>query len=136
MNGVPGRATSRRAESSAPGAAEPGSRPSLEELFRTLVRDELRPFFDMIHQVLERIGRGASDEFLSVPEAAKFAHVGKSTVRGWIKTKRLRAGKAGRLIRIRRSDLNALITERRDDQQPDPETEAAKILERNRPTER
>jgi excisionase family DNA binding protein len=92
----------------------------------------------MLHELLGRLGQAVhtSDEFLSVVEAAKIAHVGESTIRGWIKTGALRAGKAGRLVRVRRSDLDRLITESRPAKRPDPEHEAAKILERNRPTER
>jgi len=119
-------------------ASSLASRPSIEYLFRSIVREELRPFAAMIHAVVGRLGRAAMtrDDFLSVAEAASVAHVGESTIRAWIKEGRLRAGKAGRLVRIRRADLNALITEPRDEKQHDPETEAAKILERNRPTER
>jgi excisionase family DNA binding protein len=122
----------------APGAQEPGARPSLEELFRTLVREEFFPLFRMLHDLLGRLRPTAltTDEFLSVSEAAKVAHVGESTLRGWIRSGRLRAGRAGRLVRIRRADLSALITESRQEERPDPEVEAAKILERNRLTER
>jgi len=127
----------RRVDPPAPRGTEPGLRPSLEELFRTLVHEELRPFVHMLHDLLERLGRAAqaSYEFLSVAKAAKIAQVGESTLRAWIKSGRLRAGRAGRLVRIRRADLSALITESPQEKRLDPEAEAAKILERNRPTE-
>jgi excisionase family DNA binding protein len=122
-----------------PKSSEGASRLTLEELFRAIVRDELRPFVDMIHGLVERLGRAAAggEEFLSVSEAATVAHVGKSTIRGWIREGRLRAGRAGRLPRIRRTDLTALITAPVSEARPnDPEVQAARILERNRPTER
>lgn len=128
----------RRVDAPAPRGAEPGPRSSLEELFRTLVHEELRPFVHMLHDLLERLGRAAhaSDEFLSVAKAAEIAQVGESTLRAWIKSGRLRAGRAGRLVRIRRADLSALITDSRQEKRLDPEAEAAKILERNRSRER
>jgi len=127
----------RRVDPPAPQAADSGQRPSLDELFRTLVREELRPFVHMLHDLLERLGRAphASDEFVSVAKAAEIAQVGESTLRAWIKSGRLRAGRAGRLVRIRRADLSALITNSRQEKRHDPEAEAAKILERHRPTE-
>ncbi len=138
-NGAPRRASLRRIDRPAPEALGAIPRATLEELFQALVREELRPFVQMLHELLERLGRAvhAGDEFLSVTESAKVAHVGESTVRGWIKSGHLKAGKAGRLLRIRRSDLEALIMQARlEKRRPDPEAEAAKILERNRSTER
>jgi excisionase family DNA binding protein len=117
-----------------------GSRPTLDELIRAILSDELRPFVAMLHELMTRLGRAAqgADEFLSVAEAADVAHVGKSTIRAWIKQGRLKAGRmaGGRLVRILRSDLTALATQEPPGKRPDPEQEAAKILERNRPTER
>ncbi len=125
----------KRTVSTTPG---PSQRPSLEELFRTIVREELYPFVRMLHELLERMGRTAhgADELLSVADAAKMVRVGKSTIRGWITSGRLQTRRAGRLVRIRRSDLDAVLTESRQEKRTDPEAEAAKIFERNRPTER
>jgi excisionase family DNA binding protein len=93
----------------------------------------------MIHRLMERLGHAGAggDEFLTVSEAATVAHVGESTIRAWIREGRLRAGQPGRMVRIRRADLTALMTTSRDEARPaDPEVQAARILERNRPTER
>lgn len=46
---------------------------------------------------------------LTVPEAAALLRLRPSTVRAWVSQKRIPYVKLGRLVRIRRSDAEALI---------------------------
>jgi excisionase family DNA binding protein len=48
-------------------------------------------------------------ELLTVPEAAAFLRLKTSTIRAWTSQRRIPFVKVGRLVRIRRSDLEALI---------------------------
>jgi excisionase family DNA binding protein len=48
----------------------------------------------------------AGDEYLSIAEAAKIARLHHSTIREWVKDGTLAACRAGRVFRIRRSDLD------------------------------
>lgn len=58
-------------------------------------------------------------EYLSVAEVAQILRVSASTVRTWVTTKRLRAHRyEGRLIRIRRSDLEIFIERSRTGESP------------------
>jgi excisionase family DNA binding protein len=51
------------------------------------------------------------DEYLSTFAAAAFAKVAPGTIRRWVKNGKLRDHRAGRLMRIRRSDLERLLRE-------------------------
>jgi excisionase family DNA binding protein len=46
---------------------------------------------------------------ITVPEAASLLRLKPSTVRSWILTRRIPYAKLGRLVRIRRADVEALI---------------------------
>lgn len=49
------------------------------------------------------------DEYLSTSAAARVASVSPGTLRRWIKEGRIAGQKAGRVVRIRRADLEALL---------------------------
>ena len=60
---------------------------------------------------IETAGVSASD-YLSVTDAAEATRTHPNTVWGWIRTGKLPAVRvAGRLVRIRRADLDALFTD-------------------------
>lgn len=48
-------------------------------------------------------------ELLTVPEAAALMRLKPSTIRAWVCQKRIPYVKLGRLVRIKRSDAEALI---------------------------
>jgi excisionase family DNA binding protein len=86
-------------------------RPSLDAAFRILLReivhDEVRA---ALHDERRAVHEsGTSDECLSVKEAAVFAHVNPGTIRRWVDARELHALRAGRVYRIRRSDLDAFL---------------------------
>ena len=49
------------------------------------------------------------DILLSIPEAAKHLSCSEAAIRKWLYQGRLQRGKVGRLTRIRKQDLEALI---------------------------
>lgn len=72
--------------------------PSLEDMVRALVREELA------------LARATPpDEYLSTRAAAELAGVAIETVRRWIADKRLKRHGAGRHLRVRRSELEAML---------------------------
>jgi len=50
-----------------------------------------------------------NSELLTVPEAAALLRLKPSTIRAWVCQKRIPYVKLGRLVRIKRSDAEALI---------------------------
>ena len=50
-----------------------------------------------------------ASELLTVPEAAALLRLKPSTIRAWVSQKRISYVKLGRLVRIKRSDAEALI---------------------------
>jgi excisionase family DNA binding protein len=68
----------------------------ITDAVRQVVRDELS-------KVPER------SEYLSVREAAEIAHVIPGTMRSWIEAGKLGRYQAGRHVRVKRSELEALL---------------------------
>jgi len=60
------------------------------------------------------------DPFLTVPQIATEIGVTQISVREWIRSGRLRAIKAGRSYRVRRSDLDRMTAVNGGDQAPRP----------------
>jgi excisionase family DNA binding protein len=94
------------------------------------VTDDLRGFVGLIERLVERIDRletqlaelRAPEEYLSTDAAAQLAGVHADTVRRWIREGKLEEHRAGRLVRVRRSDVERLLREgrrRRDDASPE-----------------
>ena len=50
------------------------------------------------------------DELLTLPEAAERLRLKVSTLRDWVLRRRIPYVKVGRLVRVRRSDVEALIS--------------------------
>ena len=72
----------------------------LRELIAELVRDEVR----------RALGDAPKhDEFLSTPAAAQVADVAQGTIRRWVREGRLEAHRAGRVVRVRRADLERVL---------------------------
>ena len=76
-----------------------------EAELRDIIRDELRA---VIRQELGKKPAAAGD-YVSVTDAAKIASVQGQTIRSWIRSGRLVGYKAGRVVRVRRSDLEAFL---------------------------
>lgn len=106
----------------------------LREMLREVVRDELQIAMNDLKTELSRLQPPPpqSDRYLSVAQAAELAAVTPETIREWVRKGDLRAGKAGRLVRIRSSDLQAYFeraAEPRDEvTDKDIERMAAEIL--------
>ena len=72
---------------------------------REIIRDEIRS------TIRQELGKkpAAAGEFVSVAEAAQIAAVSAQTIRVWVRAGRLREYKAGRVLRVRRSELEAFL---------------------------
>jgi excisionase family DNA binding protein len=53
--------------------------------------------------------RGPAARYLRVAEAAEYAGVSAPTIREWVKNRRLRRYGAGRLMRVKQSELDELL---------------------------
>lgn len=71
----------------------------LRSMIRSIVREEIRSAIDE--------ARGA--EYLSTQDAAELARVAEGTIRRWIREGRLSGQRAGRCMRILRTDLENLL---------------------------
>lgn len=89
---------------------------SFEDTLRVIVRDVVR--VEIRNALDERAARDArrngartptADSYLSIAGASALADVAPGTLRRWIKDGRLPTGRAGRVYRIKRSDLEALL---------------------------
>ena len=75
------------------------------------IKDALAQFIDeRIAAALTRATKPANDEFLSTDEAAEFASVTPGTIRRWVRSKRLKRYNAGTHIRVRKGELETLLT--------------------------
>lgn len=73
---------------------------ALRAFIAQVVRDEL---------ARQRPPAAVADEYLSVARAAAVADVAPGTVRRWIREGRLVGHHAGRVLRVKRTDLEALL---------------------------
>lgn len=71
----------------------------LRDMIREVVREEIRAV------LVEAKG----EEFLSTDAAAKLAGVEPGTIRRWIRQHRLSDNRAGRMVRVLRSELEAML---------------------------
>jgi len=78
---------------------------SLRQLVRETVREVLRD--ELASAMRRNTGPplGGDDGFLSVTKAARVADVAPGTIRAWIRSGRLTAQHAGRVLRISRREL-------------------------------
>jgi excisionase family DNA binding protein len=81
---------------------------SLDQEFRRVVEDAVRR---VVREELARTREptGAGDAFLSVADAGRLAAVAPCTIRAWLDAGKLRQYQAGRVFRVRRSELLALL---------------------------
>lgn len=77
------------------------------EAIRGLVREVVRE--EITRALEERCPADASAGWLSLRGAGEVAGVHPDTVARWIREGRLRSGKAGRHVRVRRADIERLI---------------------------
>jgi len=77
-----------------------------ESALRDIIRDEVRT---AIRQELGKKPVTAGD-YVSVAEAANIASVQSQTIRAWIRSGKLTEYKAGRVLRVRRSELEAFLS--------------------------
>lgn len=85
---------------------------SLEAELRSLVRDEVRDVLREELQVLlqDRGGiRNAAEAYLSIAKAARVADVAPGTVRAWIRSGRVESRRAGRVLRVSRTELERFM---------------------------
>ena len=76
-----------------------------EDALREIIRDEIRA------TLRQELGKkpAASGEFVSVADAAQIASVAQQTIRVWIRGGKLKRYNAGRVYRVRRTELEALL---------------------------
>jgi excisionase family DNA binding protein len=109
---------------------------SLEALLRSIVSDEVRRVLqDELPALLKRSTTSAraqdgAEVYHSVGDAAVIAGVRPETLRTWISAGKLPEHRAGRLLRIRRDELEALMarTAKHSMAEVDLETRARDIL--------
>ena len=103
---------------------------------------DLEPLRELIERIVDervatalaqhKVAHAERGERLTVAEAAEHARVTPGCVRRWIRSRRLAATGAGKLLRVTRADLDALLrgvgAERDDDRAADEIT--ARILRR------
>ena len=77
---------------------------------RRIVREEVRGALAEMLEKPPATAEEASQEYLSIDEAATIARLHHSTLREWIKDGSLKAYRAGRMYRIRRADLDDRLT--------------------------
>jgi excisionase family DNA binding protein len=81
---------------------------SLHDELRVLVEDAVRK---VVREELSQAHRapGPDDPFLSVADAAALVSVTPGTIRAWVKAGKLARYGAGRVLRVRRSELLSLL---------------------------
>jgi excisionase family DNA binding protein len=101
----------------------------VEAKVRQVVREELRA-------ALAEVGQRRGDDcFLSIARAAELADVHPDTVRGWVRGRQLPEHRAGRELRVKRSELERHLNRGADlngGRPATPEEEAGAILARRR----
>lgn len=85
---------------------------TFEDVLRDVVRGVVR---EELHAALQTQARRnapgeAEDEgYMSLAQAARLAAVAPGTIRRWIRERRLKASRAGRVFRIRRRELERFL---------------------------
>jgi len=77
-----------------------------ERELRALVKEAVR---EALREEMNGTHPAAGDEYMSVANAAKTADVAAATIRTWIDEERLGRYHAGRLLRVKRSELDRLM---------------------------
>jgi len=103
-------------------------RSMLREEIRAAMREELRALLPELR------APSTSEEFLSVPEAARLAKVSAATIRAWLRRKELKRYGTARLPRILRTDLIGFMANQAAGGAEQPrsvEEQAASIISRH-----
>jgi excisionase family DNA binding protein len=82
---------------------------ALLEAIRLVVRDEIRAALRPQRQS-STYHAGIGEAFLTIKEAADLSRIAPSTIRLYIRQRRLRAQKVGRRVIIKRVDLENFLT--------------------------
>jgi excisionase family DNA binding protein len=84
--------------------------PSVDEAIRAAVRDavatELRNAIGSVHSTAQSTSEG----YISIAKAAEIADTHPATIRAWIRSGRLAAGRTGRHYKVLRADVMKLIS--------------------------
>jgi excisionase family DNA binding protein len=91
---------------------------------------------DSVRKVLreQSAAAAARDEYVNVAEAARQIDVSPATIREWMREGRLGRYHAGRELRVRVSELQALMTRPERKAEPTPEDAAREFLARRAST--
>ena len=81
---------------------------AFRELMRDVVRDEVRSALAE-SRPRQAATTAPGEPYLSVANAAKLADLAPNTIRTWIRDGRLPAHRAGRVLRVRRSELESFL---------------------------
>ena len=102
-----------------------------EEALRGLIRETVR---SALRDELGKVRPAQADEYLPVGEAARIAGVIPGTIRTWIDAGRLGRYHAGRVLRVKRSELDALLSAPppAPAREPTPEERAFEIFQNRR----
>ena len=104
---------------------------TIEDAIQAAVEKRLEPLVAKLEAVLAQFGGGPSD-YLTAKEAAKMAGVTPATVRGWLKAGDLAGHGRGRVLRIRRSELEAFLARPKQIPAVDHHAKALELLRANR----
>lgn len=83
----------------------------LRDILREVVREEFAPIVERLNRIEAQGAQTppAAEEYITAAEAAKVASVRADTVREWVRRGDLPAHRAGRLLRVRRDELEAYL---------------------------
>lgn len=99
---------------------------ALEDLLRRVVREELGA----------EAPAKQGETYLSVARAGEIAEVTPGTIRSWMKAGKLETHRAGRELRVKRSDLERLLASPATDATPEALARAAVAAEHANPVRR
>lgn len=106
---------------------------TIEDTIRAVVREELqRVLHEELRAAFAETSPPDADGYFSIASAAAFAEVHPDTVRAWVKSGALPEHRAGRELRVLRSELRAFLAAGRSAARLSAEEEAAAILARRR----
>lgn len=86
---------------------------SFEETVRLIVREELQALERRLATAMQSKQNSNADERLTLAQAASLAGASVTTMKKWISTGALEVDRHGRLVRVRRGDVEALLARHR-----------------------
>ena len=93
-----------------------------EATFRTMIVDVVR-----VELAKSQATPQARDEYLSTRNAANLAQVATGTIRRWIREGRIEGHKAGRVVRVKRAEIETLL---RSGSRPQANDESPRVIAR------